>query len=48
MMDVYVIEGDALMVAKPKDILDAQTAKRIVESMEIKRGGDRDRIQPVL
>jgi hypothetical protein len=36
MMDVYVIEGDALMVAKPKDILDAQTAKRIVEFMEIK------------
>ncbi len=36
MIDVYVIEGDALMVARPKDILDAQTAERIVEFIEIK------------
>jgi hypothetical protein len=36
MMDVYVIEGDALMVGRPKGILDAQTAARIVEFIEIK------------
>jgi len=36
MIDVYVIEGDALMVARPKDTLDAQTAERIVEFIEIK------------
>jgi hypothetical protein len=36
MMDVYMIEGDALMVGRPKGILDAQTAARIVELVEIK------------
>lgn len=36
MIDVYVIEGDTLMVARPKDILDAQTGERIVEFVEIK------------
>jgi hypothetical protein len=36
MMDVYMIEGDALMVGRPKGILDAQTAARIVELIEIK------------
>ena len=36
MMDVYMIEGDALMVGRPIGILDAQTAGRIVELVEIK------------
>ena len=36
MMDIYVVESDALMVARPKGILDAQTAERIVEFIEIK------------
>jgi hypothetical protein len=36
MIDVYVIDGDGLIVARPKDILDAQTAERIVELTEIK------------
>jgi len=36
MIDIYAIESDALMVARPKGILDAQTAERIVEFIEIK------------
>jgi hypothetical protein len=36
MIDIYVIESDKLMVARPKDILDAQTAERIIEFIEIK------------
>ena len=36
MMDVYMIEGDALMVGRPMGILDAETAARIVELIEIK------------
>jgi hypothetical protein len=36
MMDVYMIEGDALVVGRPKGILDAETAARIVELIEIK------------
>lgn len=36
MIDVYVIESDALMVGRPKGILDVETTKRIVEFVEIK------------
>jgi len=36
MIDIYVIESDALMVARPKRILDAHAAKTIVEFIEIK------------
>ena len=36
MIDIYAIESDALMVARPKDILDARTAEGIVEFIEIK------------
>jgi hypothetical protein len=36
MFDVYVIESDALMVARPKGILDAEAAEKIVEFIEIK------------
>ena len=36
MFDVYMIEREALMVSRPKGILDASEAKRIVEFMEIK------------
>ena len=36
MIDIYAIERDALMVARPKGTLDAQTAERIVEFIEIK------------
>jgi hypothetical protein len=36
MMDVYMIEGDTLMVGRPKGLLDAETAARIVELIEIK------------
>jgi hypothetical protein len=36
MFDVYVIEGDTLMVGRPKGILDVETTKRIVEFIEIK------------
>jgi hypothetical protein len=36
MFDVYLIESDALMVCRPKGILDADTTERIVEFIEIK------------
>ncbi len=36
MIDIYVVESDKLMVARPKDVLDAQTAERIIEFIEIK------------
>jgi hypothetical protein len=36
MIDVYVIEGDALMVGRPKGVLDAQMVERIIEFVEIK------------
>ena len=36
MFDVYVIESEALMVGRPKGILDAQTTERIIEFIEIK------------
>jgi hypothetical protein len=36
MFDVYVINGDSLMVARPKGILDAAEALRIVEFVEIR------------
>jgi len=46
MFDVYMIESDALMVARPKGICDMSEAIRIVEFIEIKeiqfeRGFDR-------
>jgi len=34
--DVYMIPRDALMVVRPKGILDAETAERIVEFIELK------------
>jgi hypothetical protein len=36
MFDVYVIESEALMVGRPKGILDFDTTTRIVEFIEIK------------
>jgi hypothetical protein len=36
MFDVYVIDSEALMVGRPNGILDAQTAERIVDFVEIK------------
>ena len=36
LFDVYVVSSDALVVARPKGTLDAQTAERIVEFIEIK------------
>ena len=36
MFDVYVIDSEALMVGRPNGILDAQTAERIVDFIEIK------------
>jgi hypothetical protein len=36
MFDVYVVEGDALMVGRPKGILDAAEAQSIVEFIEIR------------
>jgi hypothetical protein len=36
MLDVYVIDTVALMVGRPRGILDAQTAERIVDFIEIK------------
>jgi hypothetical protein len=36
--DVYMIPRDALLVARPKGILDAEMAKRIVEFIELKEG----------
>jgi hypothetical protein len=36
MLDVYVIDTEALMVGRPSGILDAQTAERIVDFIEIK------------
>ena len=34
--DVYIIPREALMVVRPKGILDAETAERIVEFIELK------------
>jgi hypothetical protein len=34
--DVYIVPRDALLVARPKGILDAETAERIVEFVELK------------
>jgi hypothetical protein len=36
MFDVYVIESDAIMVGRPKGVLDASEAERIVEFIEVK------------
>ena len=36
MLDVYLIEEDRLLVGRPKGILDASLARRIVEFVEIK------------
>jgi hypothetical protein len=36
MFDVYVVECDSLMVGRPKGILDARAAERIVEFIELK------------
>jgi len=36
MFDVYVIECDALMVGRPKGILDADTTGKIIEFIEIR------------
>jgi len=36
MFDVYVIESDALMVGRPKGVLDANAAEKIVEFIEIR------------
>jgi hypothetical protein len=36
MFDVYVIDSEALMVGRPKGILDSNTSERIVEFIEIK------------
>jgi hypothetical protein len=36
MFDVYVIDSEALMVGRPNGLLDAQTAERIVDFVEIK------------
>jgi hypothetical protein len=36
MFDVYVIDSEALMVGRPNGILDAQTAERLVDFIEIK------------
>jgi hypothetical protein len=36
MFDVYMIEREALMVCRPKRVLDASAAKQIVEFVEIK------------
>ena len=36
MLDVYAIERDALLVARPKGILDAEMAEGIVDFIEIK------------
>jgi hypothetical protein len=36
MLDIYMIESDALLVARPKGVLDAEKAERIVEFIEIK------------
>jgi hypothetical protein len=34
--DVYIVPRDALLVARPKGILDVETAERIVEFVELK------------
>jgi hypothetical protein len=34
--DVYMIPGDALLICRPKGILDAPTAQKIVEFIELK------------
>jgi len=36
MLDAYVIESDSLLVGRPKGILDADLARRIVDFIEIK------------
>ena len=36
MLDICMIESDALLVARPKGVLDAEKAERIVEFIEIK------------
>jgi hypothetical protein len=36
MFDVYVIDSEALMVGRPNGILDAQTAERLADFIEIK------------
>ncbi len=36
MVDIYVLPGDSLLVARPKGILDARTAEEIVKFIEIK------------
>jgi hypothetical protein len=36
MLDIYMIESDALLVARPKRVLDADKTERIVEFIEIK------------
>jgi hypothetical protein len=36
MFDVYIVEGDTLMVGRPNGILDFATAVKIVEFIEIK------------
>ena len=36
MVDIYVVPGHSLLVARPQGILDARTAKEIVKFIEIK------------
>jgi hypothetical protein len=36
MLDIYMIESDALLVARPKGVLNAAMTERIVELIEIK------------
>ena len=36
MLDVYVIDNESLMAGRPNGVLDAQTAERIVDLIEIK------------
>jgi hypothetical protein len=36
MFDVYVIESDPIMVGRPKGVLDANEAERIVEFIQVK------------
>ena len=36
MLDIYMIDSDALLVARPKGVLDAEMTERIVEFIEIK------------
>jgi hypothetical protein len=39
LIDIYVVPGDSLLVARPKGILDSPTAEKIVEFIEIKEKG---------